>query len=141
MLALRQRSAVPLLNSPITRAVVTQYPGKDMTALDIKKNHARLHWHAERVVGLTMFPLFPLSLMVGGPVMDFSVVTCVTLHSYWGLEGVIMDYSFERRYGPVLQPVAMNACKVLCAIAYAGFLYFNYTDVGFVEAIKYLWSV
>ncbi len=47
----------------------------------------------------------------------------------------------ERRYGKLAQPAAKLVWKVLCVLSFAGFCYFNYNDIGFVHAVKKLWTV
>lgn len=47
----------------------------------------------------------------------------------------------ERRYGKLAQPLCRAIWKVLCAISFAGFCYFNYNDIGFVSAVRKLWTL
>ncbi|KER21846.1 CybS [Opisthorchis viverrini] len=100
-----------------------------------------VHWTIERVLATAMLPLYPIALYVDGPVMNFIVVTAVTMHSYWGFDGVIKDYAFERRYGPALMPILRTIWKVFAAAGFAGLLYFNYNDVGFITGVKKLWAM
>ncbi|CAL8104414.1 unnamed protein product [Calicophoron daubneyi] len=100
-----------------------------------------VHWTIERVVMASMVPLYPAAIFLDTPVMNFLVVATVSLHAYWGLGGVISDYAMERRYGPKLMPLLKTIWLILCSTGFAGLLYFNYNDVGFVKAVKKLWSV
>ena len=58
-----------------------------------------------------------------------------------GFDGVLKDYVMERRYGPLLQPILRNVWKVISALGFAGFLFFEFNDIGFVKAVKKLWSI
>ncbi|CAH8449985.1 unnamed protein product [Schistosoma turkestanicum] len=69
------------------------------------------------------------------------VVTAVSMHSYWGFDGVIKDYAFERRYGPALMPILRTLWKLMAGCGFAGLLYFNFNDVGFISAVKKLWAL
>ncbi|TPP55879.1 Succinate dehydrogenase [ubiquinone] cytochrome b small subunit [Fasciola gigantica] len=100
-----------------------------------------VHWTIERVIAVGMIPLYPIALYIENPTTNFLVVTAVSMHAYWGLDGVIKDYAFERRYGPLLMPILRTIWKLICATGFAGLLYFNYNDIGFIAAVKKLWSV
>ncbi|KAF6767966.1 hypothetical protein AHF37_10012 [Paragonimus kellicotti] len=100
-----------------------------------------IHWTIERIVAVSMLPLYPIALYVDGPAMNFIVVSSVSMHAYWGLDGVIRDYAFERRYGPALMPILRTIWALFCATGFAGLLYFNYNDIGFITAVKKLWAI
>ncbi|CAH8443483.1 unnamed protein product [Dicrocoelium dendriticum] len=100
-----------------------------------------VHWTIERVIAVGMLPLYPIALYVDGPIMNLILASAVTMHAYWGLDGVIKDYAFERRYGPALMPILQTFWKAFCAVGFAGLLYFNYNDVGFITGVKKLWAL
>ncbi|VDN09419.1 unnamed protein product [Dibothriocephalus latus] len=97
------------------------------------------HWTIERVVAISMLPMYPIALMLEPYGSEYIVAAAVSLHAYWGFNGVIRDYIMERRYGPTLQPVLQMIWKVFCAAGFAGFCYFNYYDVGIIKGVKKLW--
>ncbi|CAH8474472.1 hypothetical protein MS3_00001777 [Schistosoma haematobium] len=99
------------------------------------------HWTFERILAASMLPLYPVALYMDTPMMNFIVVTAVSMHSYWGFDGVIKDYAFERRYGPALMPILRTLWKVMAGCGYAGLLYFNFNDIGFISAVKKLWAL
>ncbi|CAH8469029.1 unnamed protein product [Schistosoma intercalatum] len=99
------------------------------------------HWTFERILAASMLPLYPVALYMDTPMMNFIVVTAVSMHSYWGFDGVIKDYAFERRYGPALMPILRTLWKVMAGCGYAGLLYFNFNDTGFISAVKKLWAL
>ncbi|KAL7065196.1 hypothetical protein AAHC03_04767 [Spirometra sp. Aus1] len=97
------------------------------------------HWTIERVVAISMLPMYPIALIYEPLGMEYVVAAAVSLHAYWGFGGVIRDYVMERRYGPKLQPILMVIWKVFCAAGFAGFCYFNYYDMGVIKGVKKLW--
>ncbi|TNN13100.1 Succinate dehydrogenase [ubiquinone] cytochrome b small subunit isoform 2 [Schistosoma japonicum] len=100
-----------------------------------------VHWTIERIIATGMLPLYPIALYMDTPIMNFIVVTAVSMHSYWGFDGVIKDYAFERRYGPALMPILRTLWKIMSGCGFAGLLYFNFNDVGFITAVKKLWAL
>ncbi|CAH8484381.1 unnamed protein product [Heterobilharzia americana] len=100
-----------------------------------------IHWTIERILAAGMLPLYPIALYMDTPMMNFIVITAVSTHSYWGFDGVIKDYAFERRYGPALMPILRTLWKVIAGFGYGGLLYFNFNDVGFISAVKRLWAL
>ncbi|CAH8829946.1 unnamed protein product [Trichobilharzia szidati] len=100
-----------------------------------------VHWTIERVLAVGMLPLYPIAIYMDTPMMNFIVVTAVSIHSYWGFDGVIKDYAFERRYGPALMPILRTLWKIMCGFGFGGLLYFNFNDVGFISAVKKLWAL
>ncbi|PAA86417.1 hypothetical protein BOX15_Mlig010157g1, partial [Macrostomum lignano] len=99
------------------------------------------HWTVERVLTVGMLPLYPAALMMDGLAMNLAVGAAITMHVYWGIEAVIKDYAMERLYGPQLQKILYAVWKVISLIGFAGFVYFCYTDVGFIRVVKDLWTV
>nr|VZI48726.1 unnamed protein product [Spirometra erinaceieuropaei] len=65
------------------------------------------HWTIERVVAISMLPMYPIALMYEPLGMEYVVAAAVSLHAYWGFGGVIRDYVMERRVGVV---VAKSEC-------------------------------
>ncbi|VDM02773.1 unnamed protein product [Schistocephalus solidus] len=97
------------------------------------------HWTIERVIAISMLPMYPIAFIYEPFGMEYIVAAAVSMHAYWGFGGVIRDYVMERRYGPKLQPILMVIWKVFCATGFAGFCYFNYYDMGIIKGIKKLW--
>ncbi|RTG84849.1 succinate dehydrogenase (ubiquinone) membrane anchor subunit [Schistosoma bovis] len=69
------------------------------------------------------------------------IVTVIFHVHFRGFDGVIKDYAFERRYGPALMPILRTLWKVMAGCGYAGLLYFNFNDIGFISAVKKLWAL
>ncbi|KAM7537891.1 hypothetical protein Aperf_G00000067966 [Anoplocephala perfoliata] len=99
------------------------------------------HWTTERILAISMLPLYPVALIYEPYGFDHLVAIAVCLHAYWGVETVLRDYVMERRYGPLLPKVSQVLWKIICLCGFAGFTYFNYYDIGIIKALKKLWSV
>ncbi len=75
----RSSSARPMLSQPITVKLDPPRTG----AGSEKGMLASTHWTIERVLALSMLPLYPVALMTDIPAMDWAVAAAVTLHGYW----------------------------------------------------------
>ncbi|VDK40155.1 unnamed protein product [Taenia asiatica] len=99
------------------------------------------HWTIERVIAVSMLPMYPIALIYEPYLMDYVVSAAVSLHAYWGFGGVIRDYAIERKYGPLVPKVLQLLWKAICLFGFAGFTYFNYYDIGVIKGIKKIWSL
>ncbi|CDS42720.1 succinate dehydrogenase [Echinococcus multilocularis] len=99
------------------------------------------HWTIERVVALSMLPMYPIAIIYEPYLMDYVVSAAVSLHAYWGFGGVIRDYAIERKYGPLVPKVLQLLWKAICLFGFAGFTYFNYYDIGVIKGVKKIWSL
>jgi len=98
-------------------------------------------WTAERVLSGVMVPLLPITfLMPCGP-LEAALAFCLTLHSHWGIEAIVVDYVRPSVFGAVIPKVSLAAVYALSALTLGGLLYFIYSDVGLVTAIKMLWKL
>ena len=59
------------------------------------------------------------------------------------MEAIVVDYIRPSLFGgnTVIPNIAQGLVWALSAFTLGGLYYFNYTDVGIVNAIKMLWSV
>ena len=57
------------------------------------------------------------------------------------MEAIVADYCRPKRVGAFLTKFAVGANYFLSAFLLGALFYFNYTDVGIVEAVKMLWRV
>ena len=65
------------------------------------------------------------------------------LHSHWGVEAIVVDYVRPSLFGgnTIIPNIAHAGVWALSAFTLGALFYFNYTDVGIVNAIKMLWKV
>ncbi|TRY76972.1 hypothetical protein TCAL_11561 [Tigriopus californicus] len=113
------------------------------TSLSMKSSdHVKL-WTAERLVSLGQIPAFILPLMITNPVTDAIFCTLLVLHSHWGIEAIVVDYIRPSLFGgkTLIPNIAQGLVWVFSAVTLGALYYFNYTDVGVVNAIKMLWTL
>lgn len=60
-----------------------------------------------------------------------------------GIEAIVVDYVRPSLFGgkTLIPNLAQAAVWAMSAFTLGGLYYFNYTDVGIVNAIKMLWTV
>lgn len=58
-----------------------------------------------------------------------------------GIEAIVVDYVRPSIFGPVIPKIAVGMVYALSALTLGGLFYFNYSDVGLVQAIKMLWKL
>lgn len=44
---------------------------------------ANKHWTIERIVAVSMLPIYPAAWMIDNQIMSLMVVTTVSLHAFW----------------------------------------------------------
>ena len=67
----------------------------------------------------------------------------LVLHSHWGVEAIVVDYIRPSLFGgsTVIPNLAQALVWALSAFTLGALYYFNYTDIGLVNAIKMLWKL
>lgn len=98
-------------------------------------------WTAERILSGVMVPLLPITFLVPNAPLEALLAFCLTLHSHWGIEAIVIDYVRPSVFGSVIPKLALGAVYGLSALTLGGLLYFIYSDVGMVTAIKMLWKL
>jgi succinate dehydrogenase (ubiquinone) membrane anchor subunit len=88
-----------------------------------------------------MVPLLPITFLVPNAPLEALLAFCLTLHSHWGIEAIVIDYVRPSVFGSVIPKLALGAVYGLSALTLGGLLYFIYSDVGMVTAIKMLWKL
>jgi succinate dehydrogenase (ubiquinone) membrane anchor subunit len=60
-----------------------------------------------------------------------------------GIEAIVADYIRPQFFGgnTVIPKIGEMSVWILSSVTLGGLFYFNYTDVGIVQAIKMLWQV
>lgn len=112
------------------------------TAVQRSGDHVKL-WTAERVVSAVMIPGFIGPFLYTTPATDALLCTLSVLHSHWGVEAIVVDYIRPSLFGgsTVIPNIAQALVWALSAFTLGALYYFNYTDVGLVNAIKMLWKL
>merc|ERR1712025_466474 len=105
-------------------------------------DHVRL-WTAERFVSAAQIPAIVIPFVHTTPVTDAIFCTLAILHSHWGVEAIVVDYIRPSLFNgsTTIPNIAQGCVWALSIITLAGLYYFNYTDVGIINAIKMLWKL
>jgi len=100
-------------------------------------------WTAERVVSLAMIPIGVGPFLVTTPLTDALFCTLAILHSHWGIEAIVVDYIRPSLFNgsTVIPNICVGLVWALSAFTLGALYYFNYSDVGIVNAIKMLWRL
>jgi len=104
------------------------------------ENYAKL-WTIERGVAIALIPLVPAAFLFTSPTMDYLVAFTFTLHAHWGIEASVIDYLRPKVVGETIAKFSLAMIYVISAFTLGGLCYFNYTDVGIINAIKMLWKL
>jgi len=105
-------------------------------------DHVKM-WSAERAVSLAQVPACILPFMWTTPATDAFFCTLAVLHSHWGIEAIVVDYVRPVLFNgsTVIPNICVGLVWLLSAVTLGALYYFNYTDVGIVNAIKMLWKL
>jgi len=122
---------------PTTSMSVLQYQPKRFSS---DGDHVKL-WTAEKVVSAGLVGIFPLAFIVPNPILDALLAFAVTIHSHWGIEAIVVDYVRPVLFGETIPKIGIALVYALSALTLGGLLYFIYTDVGIVNAVKLLWKL
>uniref|UniRef100_A0A0U2V6S0 Succinate dehydrogenase [ubiquinone] cytochrome b small subunit n=1 Tax=Pseudodiaptomus poplesia TaxID=213370 RepID=A0A0U2V6S0_9MAXI len=106
------------------------------------EDHVRM-WSAERAVSVAQIPCFIVPFIYTNPVTDALFCTLLALHSHWGIEAIAVDYIRPSLFNgsTVIPTLAVALVWAMSAFTLGALYYFNYTDVGIVNAIKMLWRL
>jgi len=133
-----QTGAAALAVKPFSLSAVRQsLPEGDCKSGD---NYAKL-WTIERGVAIALLPLVPAAFYFTSPAMDYLVAFTFTLHAHWGIEASVIDYLRPKVVGEPIAKLGMVLVYFLSAFTLGGLCYFNYTDVGIINAIKMFWKL
>merc|ERR1712083_976041 len=105
-------------------------------------DHGKL-WSVERGVSLACVPGIIVPFLWTTPLTDAIFCTLSVLHSHWGVEAIVVDYIRPALFGgsTIIPNIAQALVWALSAFTLGALYYFNYTDVGIVNAIKMLWKI
>jgi len=143
-LALANRAAVKSQLLTATSAVNTSQQRTELSTTAVRKSgdHVKL-WTAERAVSALIIPGFIGPFLYTTPATDALLCTLSVLHSHWGVEAIVVDYIRPSLFGGsnVIPNLAQALVWALSAFTLGALYYFNYTDIGVVNAIKMLWKL
>lgn len=125
----------PLVSPLALRAVSVSRP---LRSSELAEDHVK-HWNAERLLSLGLLGIVPAAFAFPSPALDYALALSVVVHTHWGMEAIAADYARPKRCGVFLSKAAIGVNYFLSAFMLGALFYFNYSDVGLVEAVKMLW--
>lgn len=124
---------VPRKSLTLSAAVSKRHYGPEEENEKVDEVH---HWTNERYVAIALIPIIPAALAYPHPILDTALVSAMCLHTHWRLSGVVQDYI----HGEVLPRIGRVAVMILSVCAFGSLCYFNYTDIGFANAVRLFYS-
>uniref|UniRef100_A0A2S2QPT8 Succinate dehydrogenase [ubiquinone] cytochrome b small subunit n=1 Tax=Sipha flava TaxID=143950 RepID=A0A2S2QPT8_9HEMI len=125
----------PLVSAPI----IARFTGSAAVVKD-KTNYAST-WKTERIVSITLMGLFPAAVIYPSPYVDTLLAISTTLHVYWGMEALVVDYLRVPVVGNLANKAGHVAVALLALITLAGFLQVTYLGNGLGNALISLWKL
>ena len=101
---------------------------------------AVMHWNIERAVSCSLVVLIPAAFVVYHPILDYALSTVLVLHAHWGLHACVVDYCRPKVIGAPIAKVLETIVYCFSALAFGGIMYFNYNDVGLINAVSGFWK-
>lgn len=126
-------AVVPRKSLTLSAAVNKRHYGPEEENEKVDEVH---HWTNERYVAIALIPIIPAALAYPHPILDTALVSAMCLHTHWRLSGVVQDYI----HGEVLPRIGRVAVMILSVCAFGSLCYFNYTDIGFANAVRLVYS-
>ncbi|XP_050720913.1 succinate dehydrogenase [ubiquinone] cytochrome b small subunit, mitochondrial-like isoform X2 [Eriocheir sinensis] len=100
-----------------------------------------LHWTAEKILTVILMGAIPTAFIMPNAATEYFLALCLSLHAHWGVEAIVVDYIRPSVFGKVIPKLAVGAVYAISIATLGGLCYFNYTDVGIVNAVKLLWKL
>ena len=143
---LRSRSALEKFENPRSPSTPLAKPSLPTvttirTQADHKAHSHVSHWTAERVMTLALTASIPAAIVLPYPGLEYLLAVCLTVHSHWGMESIVVDYLRPAVVGNAVSKASVGSVYVLSMLTLGALFYFIYTDVGLINAVKLLWKV
>eukprot|EP00455_Lapot_gusevi_P044718 TRINITY_DN5628_c0_g1_i2.p1 TRINITY_DN5628_c0_g1~~TRINITY_DN5628_c0_g1_i2.p1 ORF type:complete len:141 (+),score=57.44 TRINITY_DN5628_c0_g1_i2:45-467(+) len=95
----------------------------------------RKHWISERAVAILLLGSVTTAFVAPCQANDIALGLLMPIHSYWGMQQVLIDYLHPRKF-PILGNVAAKSLIAVTVLAALGLLRLNLEGVGITQAIK-----
>merc|ERR1711963_5525 len=123
----------------------TLVPAQFLATTSVQRSgadHVKM-WTAERAVSVAQIPALIVPFMWTTPMTDAIFCTLAVLHSHWGVEAIVVDYIRPSLFGgsTTIPNICQGLVWALSGVTLGGLIYFAYTDVGIINAIKMLWKL
>ncbi|KAF9307626.1 membrane anchor subunit of succinate dehydrogenase, Sdh4 [Linnemannia elongata] len=103
--------------------------------------HGSYHWDFERLLSVSMIPLFAASAMQGAhPITDSLLGVVVPIHCHIGFDAMVTDYLHPGKVGVFGNKAITWTLRGVTVLALYGCYQFNATDIGLTELVKKAWT-
>ncbi|KAF9922756.1 membrane anchor subunit of succinate dehydrogenase, Sdh4 [Linnemannia zychae] len=103
--------------------------------------HGSYHWDFERLLTVSMIPLFAASAFHGAhPITDGLLGVVVPIHAHMGFDAMITDYLHVGKAGKWGNRAAVWALRGATVLTLVGCYQFNTSDIGLTELVKRAWT-
>ncbi|KAF9949598.1 membrane anchor subunit of succinate dehydrogenase, Sdh4 [Mortierella alpina] len=103
--------------------------------------HGSHHWNFERLLSVSMIPLFAVSAFSGShPVTDGLLGVVVPIHAHMGFDAMITDYLHPGKVGVLGNKAISWTLRGATLLVLVGCYQFNAVDIGLTEVVKKSWT-
>ncbi|KAF9197237.1 membrane anchor subunit of succinate dehydrogenase, Sdh4 [Haplosporangium sp. Z 27] len=103
--------------------------------------HGSYHWDFERILSVSLIPLFAVSAFNGAhPITDGLLGVVVPIHAHLGFDAMITDYLHPGKVGKFGNKAFSWALRGATVLTLVGCYQFNTSDIGLTELIKKSWE-
>ncbi|KAF9903197.1 membrane anchor subunit of succinate dehydrogenase, Sdh4 [Lobosporangium transversale] len=103
--------------------------------------HGSYHWDFERILSVSMVPLFAASAINGAnPITDGLLGVVIPIHSHMGFDAMITDYLHPGKVGVFGNKAISWTLRGATVLTLIGCYQFNTSDVGLTELIFRAWK-
>lgn len=103
--------------------------------------HGSYHWDFERLLTVSMIPLFAASAIHGAhPITDGLLGVVVPIHCHMGFDAMVTDYLHPGNVGKWGNKAVVWTLRGVTVLALVGCYQFNTSDIGLTELVKRSWT-
>ncbi|KAG0318373.1 membrane anchor subunit of succinate dehydrogenase, Sdh4 [Dissophora globulifera] len=103
--------------------------------------HGSYHWDFERLLSVSMIPLFAVSAINGAhPITDGLLGVVVPIHAHMGFDAMVTDYLHPAKIGVTGNKLISWTLRGATVLVLVGCYQFNTADVGLTELVKKAWT-
>ncbi|KAF9583865.1 membrane anchor subunit of succinate dehydrogenase, Sdh4 [Lunasporangiospora selenospora] len=103
--------------------------------------HGSYHWDFERVLSVSLIPLFAASAIQGAnPITDGLLGVVIPIHAHMGFDSMITDYLHPGKAGVWGNRACSWTLRGATVLTLVGCYQFNTSDIGLTELVMKAWQ-
>lgn len=103
-------------------------------------SHSNL-WTIERALSAALIVVIPAALAAPNKLLDTLAAVSLVMHCHWGVESNVVDYIRPIIFGKAIPKIALAGVYALSILTMAGLLQLIYSDIGFANTVRKIWSL